>query len=167
MQTANVMVALSGDQNNTVPKYNVTPGEIALLEAIHGRGAVSDIQPSEPVATTNRAERERLRLVYGQARDNNGGYIFEILFPGVAARVHERFDELDLEPGQFAAINRYTAPEEDVSAQEDEVEEVVAEEAPAKKTKEKKAPTKKQKAPEPVEDSLDELPADDVDGVLD
>ena len=43
MRLYNCLLALAGDTGNTVPKANITAAEIALLQAIHGSDAVTDI----------------------------------------------------------------------------------------------------------------------------
>jgi len=100
-ETANVVVALGGDINNTVPKANVTAAEIALLQAIHGNDAVIEIEPNGTVKRSNRVERVRLTAEYGKAQDHNGKPIIDGLFPGAAARLFQRIDELLLSPAQF------------------------------------------------------------------
>jgi hypothetical protein len=111
MQTANIMVALGGDLGNTVPKYDVTTAEIAVLRAIHGDDAVFDIQPVGEVPMRNRDELQRLKLLYGGAKDRENKPHVEILYPGAAARVFETLDELDLSPEQFASTARASLPQ--------------------------------------------------------
>jgi len=110
-EVANVMVALNGDIMNTVPKAKVTAGEIAVLQAIHGADAVTEIEPlgiakqikqgKALVPYTMRAERGRLEKLYGKAVDGNQKRILEALYPGAAARIFERIEELNLVPAQF------------------------------------------------------------------
>lgn len=117
MQTANIMLALGGDTGNTIPKYGVTPAEVAVLRAIHGDEAVFDIEPADDVDRTNREELNRLNLAYA------GGRLFgtdvravSALFPGAAARVFEKFDELEIDESSFKAETRVklkSAPAED------------------------------------------------------
>lgn len=102
-EVADVQVALGGDINNTVPKSRVTAGEIAVLQTIHGNDAVFEVKPLGKIQRPQREERARLHAIYGGARDNNGDSLVEKLYPGVAARVFERLDELNLVDGQFAA----------------------------------------------------------------
>lgn len=100
-EIADVHVALGGDTFNTVPRYEVTAGEIALLQAIHGSDAIHNIVPRGTVVRSQRVERERLKIVYGSARNNDGRLLVEILYPGAAARIFERLDELELVDSQF------------------------------------------------------------------
>lgn len=95
MELANCMVALGGDTGQMVPKYHVSPSEVAVLRFIHGDDAVSEIQVVATVDRSGPADRARLHQVYG--RYDGNGYMspaVNTLFPGVAARLYERFDEL-------------------------------------------------------------------------
>lgn len=110
MQTANILLALGGDSGNQVPKYDVTASEIAVLRAIHGEDAVTDILPLDAgVERTNRSELARLRARYGAAADGEGNRVVDTLFPGAAARVFETIDELELPRTLFAAKDRVSA----------------------------------------------------------
>lgn len=100
-QIANVLVALGGDTGNTVPRYRVTAAEIAVLQTIHGADAVIEIRPVGAVPANHRAERERLRRLYGRAKDGSNRAIVDSMFPGAAARVFERFDELQLNANHY------------------------------------------------------------------
>jgi hypothetical protein len=113
MKLANIMLAIGGGRDNTLPKYGVTAGEIAVLRAIHGEDAVFDVDPTDTDAPndmggkrTNRQELARLKAIYGGAQDGNGGKIVEALYPGAAARVFEDFDELELPEDYFKATGR-------------------------------------------------------------
>lgn len=115
MQSANILLSLGGDSGNQVPKYDVTAAEIAVLRAIHGEDAVTDIQPvpdkvanQDTVKRGQRAELARLRAIYGRATDGENNVVLDMLFPGAAARVFETIDELDLDPSFFAAKDRVT-----------------------------------------------------------
>jgi hypothetical protein len=109
MQTANILVALGGDINNTVPRYGVTAAEIAMLQAIHGHDSVIDVEPAEDIEISQREERARLKHLYGNARTNDGTAHIDRLYPGAAARVFETLDELELTPEQFKATERAAA----------------------------------------------------------
>lgn len=107
MQTANCLIAIGGDSGNTVPKYGVTVAEIAVLRAIHGDDAVTDIQPVAQIERTHRMERQRLIEKYGRQEDGKfSAPAVESLFPGVAARVFETFAEAEIDPSFFKAIGR-------------------------------------------------------------
>jgi hypothetical protein len=108
MQIANCLVALGGDQGNRVPKHGVTAAEIAVLRLEHGEDAVQDIEPAGEINRRNRDELLRLQSVYGR-RDAQRASPVAILYPGAAARVHERLDELDL-PEQFFKAERRAGP---------------------------------------------------------
>lgn len=108
MQIANCLVAIGGDAGNTVPKYNVTAGEIAVLRAIHGESAVLDIDPKGEINRSNNEELGRLRANYGNARDTENNSIVNVLFPGVGARVFQTIDELEIDETFFKPTSRAT-----------------------------------------------------------
>jgi hypothetical protein len=66
MQLLNVLVALTGDRNNMVPKHGITPAELLLLQQLHGADAVLQIEPVGDVERTPLAEIERLKTLYPQ-----------------------------------------------------------------------------------------------------
>lgn len=109
MEKANVLVALYGGRDTTVPKYDVTPAEVAVLRAIHGDDAVHDVEPTGDVldedgrAPRNRDELARVKEKYAGA---NTSPLIERLFPGSAARVPETFDELDLPEELYKPLAR-------------------------------------------------------------
>lgn len=102
-EVADCLVALGGDAGNTVPKRRVTAGEIAVLQVIHGNDAILEVKPLGKIERSQRTERERLKAVYGGATDGQGNSLVEKLYPGAAARVFERLNELALVDEQFAA----------------------------------------------------------------
>jgi hypothetical protein len=104
MQTADIMLALGGNLGQTIQKFGVTPAEVAVLREIHGNASVFDIQPlDEDVERTSREERGRLLEIYGKPPGSREMSAVEHLFPGVAARVFESFDELELDDSFFKA----------------------------------------------------------------
>lgn len=103
MDIANVMVALGGDRGYTVPKYSITPSEIAVLIAIHGEGSVFDIQPVGEEDRSSRAEIEHLYEVYGKAQDGDGNGVVRTLFPGAGARAIETLAEMNLPEDLYKA----------------------------------------------------------------
>lgn len=107
MERANIMLSLAGDRGNTLPKYSVTPAEIAVLRAIHGPESVHDVERVEDDKDAdNRSELARLRGIYGGATDGNLGKIVDKLFPGAGARVMEKLSELDLPDEFYKATTR-------------------------------------------------------------
>jgi len=102
MEIANLMLALGGDMNNTVPKFACTASEIAVLRAIHGDGAVYDIEPQGRIERTSRDERARLYAEYGRAMGRENKPIISDLFPGAASRLFEEISELGLVEEQFS-----------------------------------------------------------------
>ncbi len=109
MEIANVMLALGGDTGNTVPKRGVTAAEIAVLRSIHGNEAVFDIEPLGDVERSQREERGRLKAVYGRAMDGNQNSIVESLFPGAAARLFEKIEELEIDDSFYKSVERARA----------------------------------------------------------
>lgn len=71
-------VNLAGDLRNVVVRDSFRPvswPEIEILRFIHGEDAVGDIKPFVRVDQSAKAEKERLRLIYGDA-------VLEEVFPG-------------------------------------------------------------------------------------
>lgn len=108
MQTLNCLLALGGDIGNTVPKYNITPAEVAVLREIHGADAVSEIQVIGSIERSHREERVRLDEIYAKVMPNGQRISPEVqrLFPGAAARVFVTIDELGLPDDLFKAERR-------------------------------------------------------------
>ena len=102
MDFVNCLVALGGDRGNSVPKTRVTAAEIAVLQAIHGEDAVFEIEyigdedALELPKISRRAELERLKNRY-VARNEDNLLIVEKVYPGDAARIFERLDDLNLD----------------------------------------------------------------------
>lgn len=118
-ETAHVLVALNGDLGMTVPKRHVTAAEIAVLQTIHGNDAVIDIQPSGVVKRTMRVERARLDQEYSNdAKRKEKRCPVAAIYPGAAARLFQRLDELHLSSVQFKPG---TAPEGIDEREEDEL----------------------------------------------
>lgn len=110
MQTANILLSLGGDNGNTIMKWGVTAAEIAVLRAIHGDDSVNDVEPVGNVSRSHREERARLIAIYGGAKNAEQRPIVEGMFPGVAARVFENIEELDLDESMFKSTSRLSAP---------------------------------------------------------
>jgi hypothetical protein len=114
MQTANILLALGGDAGNTVPKFQVTAAEIAILRAIHGDEAVFDIEPiEEEIEVSRRDELARLNQVYGTAKIDDGSgnkvSVVHALYPGAAAPVFTSLDDLEI-PENFYKATQRTKP---------------------------------------------------------
>lgn len=109
MQTANALLALGGQRGNSVPKRGITAAEIAVLMAIHGVDAVYDITPlDEEVERSSRDEKARLFEKY-PARDEDGRFVVEAVYPGNAPVVHQDIADLGLPEELFATTARVTA----------------------------------------------------------
>lgn len=125
MQTANILLSLGGDHGNTIPKWGVTAAEIAVLREIHGDDAVNDVEPVGEIKRSNREERARLVAIYGGAKNAEQKPIVESMFPGVAARVFEKIDELELDESFFKPTGRLNAnsePAEDAEPMQGEAD---------------------------------------------
>lgn len=112
MQIANVLVALGGKRGETVPKYRVTPAELAVLQFLHGEDGVYDIDiQTDTVERTHRQEIERLRMSYSR-RDGERviSPAINALFPGVGAQVPQKFSDLELNEELFVVTRRKRDP---------------------------------------------------------
>lgn len=103
MQLASILLNIAGDAGNQVPKYNVTPSEVAVLRILHGDDAVNDIEIIGEEKRSSKAERERLMQIYAQPHPDGTrrSPAIDTLFPGVAARLFETFDEMELDEIHF------------------------------------------------------------------
>ena len=103
MELANVMLALGGDRAYTVPKYEVTAAEIAVLCAIHGSDAVFDIEPlGQTITRSAREERDRLVAAY-PAKDEDNREIVLVVYPGVTPVLHTELADLGLDESLYKA----------------------------------------------------------------
>lgn len=108
MQQASILLALGGNSGQQVPKFGVTPAEIAVLRAIHGADSVTDVDPlDEDVDRSSSQELARLNEVYRGAKmddeSSNQRPVVSSLFPGVGVKLPESFDDLDLNDAQYKA----------------------------------------------------------------
>lgn len=99
METAEILLSLGGDIGNTVPKYGVTPAEVAVLRFKHGNDAVAIVKiDKKRLKRTDAQEKARLLQTYGRPNPDQQGRItcdaLDNLFPGAAARLFQKFDEL-------------------------------------------------------------------------
>lgn len=109
MELANVILALGGDRQNTVPKYNVTPAEIAVLIAIHGNDSVFDVFPTgDEVERSTREEIARLVQLY-PARNADNALIVTQVYAGQNPILHTEIEDLGLDESLFKALSRVTA----------------------------------------------------------
>ncbi len=163
MELANCLVALAGDRNNTVPKWGVTPAEVAVLIAIHGEDAVFDIAPTGGSVTRSVAEElERLMFSY-PARDEKQDLILTKVYAGQRPMIHKTFADLYLPADAYATTKRAAPVFVDPEPEPEEAPAApVAEEAPAKP---KKAP-KAAKAEEP-EAPAEVVGSDNADSLFD
>lgn len=113
LETASILLALGGDQGNTVPKYGVTPAELMVLRQLHGEDAITEIKVLDEVSeVTNRQEVGRLREIYARREgDNTVAREVDMLFPGIGAHVPSKFSELEL-PDELYAVKERDVPRE-------------------------------------------------------
>lgn len=95
MDIVNCHVALGGDAGNTVPKYGITVAEAAVLRGVHGAEGIREVEVVGQADVNPRAELARLRNKY-RARNDDGDFIVDEIYPGANARVHETIEELGL-----------------------------------------------------------------------
>jgi hypothetical protein len=88
VQVASCRVALAGDLHNVTVKPAVSPAEAVILRALHGAGAVTAIKVIQTGKVSHKAERNRLRGIYGKKR-------VDALFPGAVASLPETFEEIE------------------------------------------------------------------------
>lgn len=83
MQTANILLALNGDNNNVVYKRNVTPPEMAVLRVFHGADSIKrlEIHAKSQDKRSHSQEWNRLNALYANAQDQRGRSIFLKIFP--------------------------------------------------------------------------------------
>ncbi len=86
MRYCDVTVRLTDSPSHTVRKVGVSVAEIVVLRAIHGEGAVVEIEPKTSDRRSATEEFERLRGLYGKPdeglMDAGNGDLLERLFPG-------------------------------------------------------------------------------------
>ena len=91
MQICNCEVRLGDSAGHTVPKVDVTPAEILILQAIHGASAVVNIRPVKQDRRSNNEEWDRLQGTYGRSSDGlmdaGNGELLTKLFPGAMPKL--------------------------------------------------------------------------------
>lgn len=69
MQLCSATIAIAGDLQNVMTRSSYNPvswPEIEVLRYVHGDSAVQDVVAIAEVQQSGKAERERLRLIYGE-----------------------------------------------------------------------------------------------------
>lgn len=89
MQICSCKVRLAGSLNMQIPKARVSVAEIAVLQAVHGQDAVTDIKPLRMTKESHAAEVDRLKLFYGPE-------IIKHLFPGLSPRLPVKLADVGL-----------------------------------------------------------------------
>lgn len=100
MQLCEVMVRLAGSVQHTVPKQNVTPAEIVILQRIHGTDAVTDIRPTRMDKRSHADEYERLQRIYGKngrtTVEGEPSVLLDRLFPGAIKKLPVTLKDIGL-----------------------------------------------------------------------
>ena len=96
MQHASCIVALNGDITFTVVKPDVTVAEVAILRAIHGMDAVTNIVCTYMDKRSHAEERERLFFQYGSARSTRDEPLVSVVFPSMS-KLPVTFRDIGLE----------------------------------------------------------------------
>lgn len=108
MQLASAVVRLGGSRDNTVHKVGLTVAEIVVLRAIHGGDdSVTDIQPTGMDKRPHAEELNRLRSIYGNAKDDKEESILTKIFPGASPNLPVNLKDIGLdiaEPEDPAAV---------------------------------------------------------------
>ncbi len=137
MELATALVALGSDKGNTVPRYDVTPAEIVVLQRIHGGDAVLDIDPTGTVERSFSAEYQRLAAIYAGAKTEDNAPVLQDVFPGRAPALPTHFDQLGLPAELYKPTARAKPAAEPVP---EEITEPVSEARPARSTRKKADP---------------------------
>lgn len=105
MDYVSLVLALSGDQGNTVPK-TVPVSEVPILQLLHGEDAISEVELVDPPADAedldNREEIARLLSIYG----GNDESVVNVVYPGRGAQVITSIGDLGLPEEVFKATER-------------------------------------------------------------
>ena len=103
MQLCNLTLRLGGSLLHTVPKTDVTPGEILILRAIHGDDACVDIRPTRVDHKMLQNQLwERLAGLYDGASafqatpGEESKSIMRSLFPGAMRKLPTTLEEIGL-----------------------------------------------------------------------
>lgn len=117
MQTANLLLNLAGSRDQQVQKFGVTPPEAALLMALHGGDALSDIEIIGERETSSAEERERLAAIYSRLVPGGGDRgpgracpELDALFPGLRAKLPEEFADLGFHESMFKVSPKVAEP---------------------------------------------------------
>lgn len=92
MQIVDCDVALGGDVRMVVDKRNVSIPELVVLQAVHGRDAVTNVRVTGEARNFNPvSERERLKTLYEL---NENSPKIDNLFPGVKPQMPYKLSEV-------------------------------------------------------------------------
>lgn len=103
MQLSNLTLRLNGSMLHTVPKFNCTPAEILILQAIHGSDATVDIRPTRfDKKIIQSHEWERLAKSYDSPGSmvatpgEESRSVMVRLFPGIMKKLPTTLKEIGL-----------------------------------------------------------------------
>lgn len=161
-QLANCEVKLAGSDGHTVPKYGVTPAEMAVLSHVHGFGSVFNVEPTGAYEDVDPHELlDRLLMLYPRPEGVKSPVLE--LFPGIGARLPETIAELRIPAEHLKAATRVSiVPDLPELPEVPEVETAVQEPVePEPEPKPARKPAKGKKAKtEPKADDAEEPDAD-------
>ena len=119
MHFVTCMVRLGGDLLNVVPRGEFNPvswPEVDVLRTLHGEDSVTDVKAFVKVSQTAKAEKERLRAIYG-------AMVIEDIFPGKnpqmelevpGAKLPDQMplwhNPIDIDPASFGNVDPTTKP---------------------------------------------------------
>ena len=104
MQLLNALVALTGDRNNMVPKYGLTPAEVLLLQQLHGADSVLQLEPAGDESRQPIEEIERLKGLYPLYQRK----VQDIWRDWPADRFPMRLDQIGINPALLKAAEAST-----------------------------------------------------------
>lgn len=139
MELATVLVAIGGNKGNTVPRYDVTPAEVMVLQRIHGDDSVFDIEPTGDVPRSSAEEMNRLVAIYRSAKTEDNAPVLQDVFPGRVANVPAHFALLGLSSALYKPVSR-AAPKAAPEPEEEPEPEPAARPTRAAKKKAEPAP---------------------------
>lgn len=116
MRTYDIKLALSGELKAQVRKRAVTAPEALVLQYRHGAGSILEKRVVGWSKTSQRAERDRLKAVYGEKTVNDlfgmhGPLPAEAEDLGQDPEPEEDDDEISLEPDEVVEDEAEPAPE--------------------------------------------------------
>lgn len=95
MEICKCEIRLGGDLRNSVPRRNITPAEVMVLQEVHGAAdAVVKIVITGDVERTALEEKARLNYLYRKPMGKDGVNAVNKIFPGSSPNLPEKFSQL-------------------------------------------------------------------------